>query len=119
MNGIKNFLTFINDNWTTIIIILGLGLSVYAKVNSWLKLSKQEKIDFAKKAVKELMLKYVTKAELDYINWSKSGALKRCQVIDQIFKDYPILEQVTNRDELIEWIDKTIDTSLEDMKSLF
>lgn len=119
MNGIKNFLTFINENWTTIIIICGLALSIYVKASSWLKLSKQEKIDFAKNAIKELMLKYVTKAEIDYSNWKKSGALKRCQVIEQIFKDYPILEQVTDREELIQWIDETIDKSLNDMKSLF
>ena len=29
MDGIQNFLTFINDNWTSIIVIIGLILAIY------------------------------------------------------------------------------------------
>ena len=34
LNGIKNFLSLINDNWTTILVIVGLDLALWKKIES-------------------------------------------------------------------------------------
>lgn len=33
LNGIKNFLSLINDNWTTILVIIGLALALWKKID--------------------------------------------------------------------------------------
>ena len=119
LNGIKNFLQFINDNWTIIIVIIGLMIAVYKKIKNYVSKSNEEKIEIAKKQIQETMLKLVTDAEIDYNEFIKAGAVKRAQVIDEIFAMYPILEKVTNQEELISWIDKIIDESLKTMRDIF
>ena len=32
LNGIKNLLSLINDNWTTILVIVGLALALWKKI---------------------------------------------------------------------------------------
>ena len=39
--GIKNFLELINQNWTLITVIIGLGILVFNKIKSYLSLSEQ------------------------------------------------------------------------------
>ena len=39
-------------------------------------------------------------------------SIKRAQVIDELFANYPILSKVTNQEDLIKWIDDVIDESL-------
>lgn len=119
LTSIQNLMQYINDNWTTIIIIIGLALSLVAKIKNYLKLSEQEKIDIAKKQIKETMLKFVTNAEEDYYKWTSAGGIKRSQVINEIFAKYPVLSKVANQDELIAWIDETIDDALKTMRAIF
>ena len=64
------------------------------------------------------MLKYVTDAEEDYANWVKAGEIKRSQVISQIYADYPILSKIVAQDDLIAWIDQTIDDALKTMRKI-
>ena len=47
LNGIQNFLQIINDNWTTILVIIGLLLALWKKIDSYRKLSTDEKIEIA------------------------------------------------------------------------
>ena len=117
--GIQNVLEFINENWTAIIIILGLATAVTKKAVSFFSKSDDEKIAIAKKQIREVMLKLITDAEEDYLTWVDAGAIKRSQVIEQIFAMYPILSKVTNQEELIVWIDDVIDESLEVMREIF
>ena len=119
LNGIQNFLQFINDNWTAIIVIIGLLIAVYKKIKNYLKLSNEEKINIAKKHIEEVILKLVTDAEEDYQQWAKAGAVKRAQVVEEIFLMYPILSKVTNQEELIVWIDKAIDKALKVMREIY
>jgi hypothetical protein len=58
------------------------------------------------------MLDMVSRAEGEYDTWKKSGEFKRSQVIKEVFDTYPILEMVTNQDEVISWIDEQIDNAL-------
>lgn len=119
LTGIQNVLEFINENWTAIIIILGLATAVIKKAIDFFSKSDDEKIAIAKKQINEVMLKLITDAETDYLAWVDAGAIKRSQVIEQIFTMYPILSKVTNQEELIVWIDEVIDESLKVMREIF
>lgn len=119
LTSIQKLLQFVNDNWTTIIIIIGLALSLAVKIKNYVKLSEEEKINIAKQQVKETMLKLVTDAEEDYMEWVNAGSIKRSQVIEQIFAMYPVLSKVTNQEQLIVWIDEAIDEALKTMRDIF
>ena len=119
LNGVRNFLQFINDNWTAIIVIIGLFIALYKKIKNYLKLSNEEKINITKKHIEETILKLVTDAEEDYQEWVKAGAVKRTQVIEEIFLLYPVLSKVTDQEELIVWIDEVIDNALKIMRDIF
>lgn len=119
LNGIKNVLQFVDENWTAIVIVIGLALAVGKKISNFFKKSNEEKIAIAKRHIQEVVLKLVTDAEEDYYEWQKAGAIKRAQVIEEIFAMYPVLSKVANQEELIEWIDETIDTALKTMREVF
>lgn len=119
LTGIHNFLSFIDENWTMIIVTIFLAISIAKKIYNFFSKSEEEKIAIAKKQVKETMLKLVTNAETDYLAWVSAGAIKRSQVIEEVFKKYPVLSKVANQDELIEWLDTTIDEALEEMRKIF
>ena len=118
LNGIQNFLSFIDSNWTNILIILGLLLSIGNKVKTYLSKSYEEKINIAKAQVHETILKMITEAEVDYELWNKAGEIKRAQVIEAIFIAYPILSKVVNQNELIEWIDEEINNALKVLRKV-
>lgn len=118
LDGIKNFLMFINNHWTEIVVVAGLGLAAWKKIEAYLRKSDEEKIQIAKNQLRETILKFVTKAEVDYDDWVKAGAVKRAQVIDEIFEKYPILNRVTNQDTLISEIDALIDEALHELREI-
>lgn len=118
LNGIKNFLSFINDNWTTILVIIGLALALCKKIESYSKLSTDKKIEIAKKQISENILKLITQAEKDYAEWEKAGSIKRSEVISEIYKEYPILAKVVNQEELVKWIDEQIDNALPTLRDI-
>lgn len=115
LNGIQNFLQFINDNWISIIIIISLIIAIIQKIKRYFSKSNDEKISTAKAQIKEVILKLITDAEIDYESWNKAGSIKRSQVIQKIFEKYPILTKVSNQTEIIEWIDETINISLKEL----
>ena len=117
--GIKNFLDLINQNWTLITVIIGLGILVFKKVKRYASLSEQEKIDLALEQIRITALKMVTDAEKEYDKWVKAGSIKRAEVIDKIFKDYPILSKSTDKETLIKNIDDIIDEALKEMRKVF
>lgn len=119
LNGIYNFLDFLNENWTMLTAILVLAISIAKKIVDFSKKSKAEQLAIAKSQISETMLKWVTEAEKNYLQWVSAGAIKRSQVIDQIFKEYPILSKVANQEEIIEWLDDTIDEALKAMRKIF
>jgi len=118
LNGIKNFLAFVNDNWTTIIVIVSLAVALIRKIQSYIAQSDDKKIKIAKDQIKESMLKMVSDAEIDYQMWSQAGSVKRSQVIQKIFADYPVLSKIVDQDALIEWIDDQIDASLGELRKI-
>lgn len=118
LDGIRNFLMFVNEHWTEIVVIAGLGLAIWKKAEAYLKKTDEEKIQIAKDQLRETILKFVTKAEVDYDDWVKAGAVKRAQVIDEIFAKYPILNRVTNQESLISEIDTMIDEALDELREI-
>lgn len=119
LEGIKNFLNFLNDNWVMIATIVLLALALIKKFLDFRGKSTEEKIEVIKKQIQQSMLKFVTEAEIDYQEWISAGEIKRSQVINQIFEKYPILSSVTNQEDLIVWMDKMIDNALETMRDIF
>lgn len=116
--GLKNFLQFVNDNWTTIIIIISLIIALVQRIKTYLSQSNDKKIETAKQQIKEIILKLITDAEVDYENWNKAGSIKRSQVIQKIFEDYPVLSKVADQEALIKWIDDVIDDSLNILREI-
>ena len=119
LTGLHNFLQFVNDNWTMIVTIVLLIIAIVKKVVDFFSKSDKEKIAIAKQQVRETMLKLVTKAEKDYLEWVSAGQIKRSEVIDEIYKTYPVLSKVANQDELIAWLDHEIDEALKTMRKIF
>lgn len=115
LDGIKNFIQFINDNWTAILVVVSVVIAIVQKVRIYFAKSKDERINIAKAQIQEIVLKLVSDAEADYKDWKKAGSIKRVQVIQKIFADYPILSKVVNQDELIKWIDDNIDEALREL----
>lgn len=116
LNGIQNFLMMINENWTTIIVIIGFIIMILKKIKDFLYLSEDEKVQAAKDQLQNIVLSLVSNAELDYKEYEAAGQIKRSQVIDEIFEKYPILTKVTDQEELLEYIDKLIDEALETVR---
>lgn len=116
--GIKNFLEFLNANWTVIAVILGLAIAIIQRIKAFIGKTDDEKIRIAKRQIKDIMLKMVSEAELDFDDWNKAGAIKRSQVISQIYEMYPILSKVIDQNEFVKWLDIEINTSLQTLKDI-
>ena len=119
LNGIYNFLSFIYTHWTMICAIIVLATAIYHKVVAFMSKSKEERLNIAKAQIRVVMLRLVTEAENDYASWIAAGAVKRSQVIDQVFAMYPILSKISNQDEIIAWLDDVIDEALDSMREIF
>lgn len=119
LEGVRNFLQLVNDNWTTIVVLIGLGIGVYRKVKNYVSLSNSQKVDLAWDMISETILSMVSDAESNYSDWKKAGSVKRAEVIDRIFAQYPILELVTDKSEVINRIDKMIDDALVTVNDIF
>lgn len=118
LNGINVFLSFVNDNWTSIAVCLGLITGLYLKIKEYISKSQEERIEIAKAQIKEGMLKMITDAEINFENWNEAGTIKRSQVIKQIFDQYPILSKITDQQSIIDWIDVEINNSLKTLRKI-
>ena len=118
MKSLTELLTFLNNNWTFIVIIIGLALMLYKKIQSYMKLSTDEKIDAALTAIRNTIVSKMVDAQLDWYGIKDAGSAKRSEVISQIYDEYPILKAYSNQDELIKEIDKIIDQALNEVKEL-
>jgi len=118
LEGIKHFLQFINENWVNIIIIIGLAIALAQKIKSYIKLTKEEKIEIAKAQARQVILTLVTKAEVDYADWTKAGSIKRSQVIAKIYEEFPVLSRVADQEQLTIWIDDIIDEALKTLRPI-
>ena len=118
LQGIQNFLEIINENWTTIIVIIGLAIGTVNRIKKYINLTDDEKIEIAKTQISETILKLISDAESDYSEWKKAGSIKRSQIIEDIFIKYPILSKVADQTEIVKWIDDKIDNALETLREI-
>ena len=118
LNGLQNFLQLINNNWTTIIVCISLVLAIYKKAKDYISKSDDEKIAIAKTQIQQAMLKLITDAEVDYESWNQAGSIKRSQVIQKIFANYPVLSKIADQKALIQWIDDTINEALKTLRKI-
>lgn len=132
MESLINALKWILDNWASIIVVITLILSIYARVmafiDDWKTRTAEEKaaaekaaldkaIELAKKAVKDYILIFVSQAETDWEDANgKFGKTKRAQVIAKVYETYPVLEEVEDKEALLNYIDELIDEALETIK---
>lgn len=118
MDGVLKFINFIIDNWTFIgaaIIFIVAGVK---EVKVFLNKSKNEQINIAKQQIKSTILRWVSEAELDYEDVVKAGEIKRAQVIQNIYNEYPILSKIVDQEEIVKYIDMCIDESLETLRDI-
>lgn len=118
LTGLQNFLNIINDNWTTILVCAGLIVGIVKKTQDYLSKSDDEKIKIAKAQIKQVILKKISDAEVDYEEWNKAESIKRSQVIAEIYKEYPILSKVVDQTELTKYIDDAIDDALVELRKV-
>ena len=118
MKGLQNFLYFLNENYTFIIVICGLTLMFIKKTKDFFSKSDEEKIAIAMKTIRETILKFITEAEMSDETMNKSGSIKRAQVIDELFKQYPILSKGVNQDQIVAAIDEAIDSALPELRKI-
>lgn len=118
LKGIQNFLEIINNNWTTIMVIIGLLIGFYTKIKNYMGKTDQQKIEIAKKQIQQTMLKMITTAEEDFKAWNEAGSIKRSQVIKQVYEKYPILSKAINQEQMIAWIDEQINNSLKTLRKI-
>lgn len=118
MNGIQNILNYISDYWVYIIVMAGLSVLSTKFIVKICKLSNDEKISIAKNQISKIILKLISDAEDNYSLYKKSGKIKRSEVINEVFKRYPILNKATDQNKLISWIDTQIDLSLITLRNI-
>ena len=118
MKSLVNFLQWLNDNWSAIIVFIGLIVALVMKIKSYLKVSNQEKIEIAYHAIKQRILTYVSDAEKEYEKYKKAGSIKRAEVIDKIYKEYPILNKVADQTAVTTKLDELIDDALVDLRAV-
>lgn len=118
LDGIKNFLQLISDNWLTILTIIGIVVGLVQRAKVYFKKDKAERYEIAKQQIREVILKKITDAEIDFADWEKSGAIKRSQVIEQIYAQFPILSKIADQNAVVAWLDEEINNSLKTLRTV-
>ena len=118
MKSIMNLAKFLYENWTAILIVVSLVIGIVKKTIDFKSKPREKQVKAIKTILKNTMLDYVTNAEVEYSEWRKSGDIKRSQVIKKIYEDYPILSKVVDQKGLEEWMDDTIDESLDSLRDI-
>lgn len=118
MQGVQKFLQLLNDNWITILVCLGCVAGIVRKTVDFFSKSDDEKIKIAKSQIQETILKMISDAEWEWEDWNAAGSIKRSQVIEEIYRKYPILSKVKDQAALTEWIDNQIKESLKTLREI-
>lgn len=62
MEGLQKFLQLLNDNWTSILVCIGLVIGIVKKTQDYMSKSQDEKIEIAKKQIQTTILKMISDA---------------------------------------------------------
>lgn len=125
MAGIVNILDTINNYWTYALIIVGIVIYMANYYKKYQAMTEEEQLDERKRLVdlalskvKEILPSLVALAEEDWNHLEKSGIIKRSQVVNNIYEQYPILKEYTNQAWLTKKIDEYIDAALKDIRDI-
>ncbi len=116
MQSIINLLTFLNDNWTYIVIIVSLAFALYKRGVKLYNNIKKGKIDNTIVIVSNIILEKIAKSEKDWIEYKKTGSIKRSKVINEIYEQYPILKEYIDQEYIISKIDELIDSGIKELE---
>lgn len=118
MNGLLKFLEFIVDNWSLLVAAVIAVSAGVIQLRKYFEKTDEEKIEIAKKLIKETIMDYISRSEIDWEDVMKAGSIKRAQVIKEIFEDYPILYKVADQDNVIKFIDDAINEGLKELRKI-
>lgn len=118
MDGLLKLINFVIDNWSLMVAFIIVISAGVIQTKRFFSKSDEEKIEIAKKLIKETIMDYITRSELQYEDMIKAGSIKRAKVIKEIFKEYPILNKVANQGAVIEFIDETINDGLIELRKI-
>lgn len=116
MQGINNIIEFLANNWTFIVIIISVIIKAVCSVADFMKKSKKERKAAAWSELSKIALSLVSDAETAW--GSKTGEIKKSEVIKKIYDRLPALAEISNEDETAEQIDKIIDEALSQMREI-
>ena len=94
------------------IALVGFVFLLSVEIKKYLKMSDEEKVQAALKAIKPILLKHMSEAEVKWDNYKKAGELKKSAVIQKVYDQFPVLKTYKNQDELIKMIETMIDEQL-------
>lgn len=118
MNGLSNTLSFIQENWTNILLVITVIITVIYRVFSFTKLSKEQKVQAILTIVKSELLKFMSEAEIDWKEYEKSGLLKKSDVITKIYDKFPLLKEYLDQETLIQKISDMIENGMIEMNKV-
>jgi hypothetical protein len=104
--------------WTYAVILIALIVGGINRYIAFTKLTKEQQVEAALSIVKTEVLKLMSDAEIEWEDYKKSGALKKSQVITNIYSEFPILKNVIDQDTLIAKIEELIDSEMENMNNI-
>ena len=123
MQSIVKVLKWLYDNWSAVVIIIGLLTAVIVKLKAWSKLSADEKLQAAnsekEKALtqlKQLALSWVTVIEETWSGIEKSGYIQKSEFFERVYDKLPVLSQYS--DEIEQTVSDIIDGALIEMRDI-
>lgn len=116
MKSLMNLVTFLDENWTYILIIASILFGLYKKTMAWIKVNEKSKIDTTILIVSNIILEKLAKAEEDWVTYKKTGTIKRSKVINEIYEQYPVLKKYVDQEYVIAQIDKLIEDGLKELE---
>ncbi len=121
MQSIVKVLKWLYDNWSVVVIVIGLLTAVIIKLKAWSKLSADEKLQAAnsekEKALtqlKQLALSWVTVLEEKWSGIEKSGYIKKSEFFERVYDKLPVLSQYS--DEIEQTVSYIFDGELIEMR---
>ena len=118
MNGIINTLQMIQHNWSNIVICIVILFTIINRTVAFFKLSKEERVEAALKIIRKELLKFMSDAEVEWSEFEKAGNLKKSQVINNIYSQFPFLKEYINQDELLSKISDMIEDTMSEMNKI-
>ena len=116
MDSLSLLKDFITNYWSFFILIICLFVIVTETIEKFKGMSEEQRIEALMKLIKELIIKLMADAEINWSEITKSGKIKRAEVISEVYKQYPILSTFKDQEAIIAEIDKMIDEAVDEVE---